>query len=81
LDENNISQVRLAYFGTADLNYYGINFLGIPKNEEVKKFGIPCDVIALNLGALYSKEKYFTWLLDYKPKVILGNTFYIYDFR
>jgi 4-amino-4-deoxy-L-arabinose transferase-like glycosyltransferase len=81
IDENQIPEIRLAYFGTADLDYYGIKFWGIPKNNQLEIYGIPKDIIAISASVLFSSEQEFTWLLNYKPIEVIGNTIYMYNFR
>jgi 4-amino-4-deoxy-L-arabinose transferase-like glycosyltransferase len=81
LKDNNISKPRVAYFGSAVIDYYIPDAQYVPEDDELNKYQPHHDFIAISAGVLYSIDLDFEWLKSKEPTTILGNSIYIYDLR
>lgn len=79
--EHQITSIRVAYFGSAEVSYYVPRAQSVPTNEMVAHNGLPNDVVAISSELLYDPSFQFQWLQAYKPTAILGHQMYIFDFR
>jgi hypothetical protein len=74
LRKNNISKIKLSYFGTADPAYYGIKFEPLKEEEIIK----PADsVYAISVNCIYG----INWIEKIKPTAKAGYSIFIYDLR
>ena len=74
MQENNIDEVTLSYYGEVDPSLYGIDFRHIPP-EEVKT---PSKTVyAVSVQNLDNLE----WTKIYEPSQKAGYSIFIYDFR
>ena len=86
LDENEIDNIYLEYFGQADPEHYGINYEPILTNGEIREAeAIPEGTYAISVSSLmYSEEdeeaEQYTWLLSFEPKKVISNIINIYEF-
>ena len=71
MKENNIKNIKLKYFGTADPAYYGIDYEILDINEVPGNF-----VYAISSHGLPDE-----WGQRYTPTASAGNSILIYDFR
>lgn len=94
MKKKGIQKVHLSYFGTADPQYYGINYEWMPSiylredyyrgNNRMKDFTFPDSGIvaisATNLQNVYFSDKtYYNWLKKYDPIEKIGYSIFIYD--
>jgi hypothetical protein len=88
MDENNVSEINLSYFGTADPAYYGIRCVYLPgspffADKRVSGPKLP-GYVAVSLtnlrGVYFSPEarRFFTSLLERKPVARIGNSIQVY---
>ncbi len=88
-NENNIPNIKLAYFGEANPNYYNIphTYLVYHANLEDKDIEncteqtgiIAISITYLQPTHLLNNPECFSWLRRYEPKEKIGNTIFIYD--
>jgi len=84
MDEHGIPLVQIAYFGMADLEYYGIRTGGLPgaaEPREIDKIDNWVAVSVTNLYDVYFDEPTFSWLQRYEPTARVGWSIYLYDLR
>lgn len=77
LEKNNITEkIKLEYFWTGldAPTYYGINYQSLEKNNPAQK-----GWIAIGISALQTKE--FSWLKNYPPITIIGNSVYVFNIK
>ena len=77
-------ELTILYFGSAELDAYFSKWRLMQKPEMLKpeKTLYALSIHGLNRwNSLYSKPNGVDWFRDFKPKEIIGNTYYIYDFR
>jgi hypothetical protein len=75
MDENNIDNIRLLYFGTADPLYYGIEYADLDVSEHISP--INGRIYAVSVHYLESVE----WGGKIPPSTNVGNSIFIYDLR
>lgn len=82
MDANGIDEVRLAYFGSAHPEYYGIKALELPLQEPADLAQRPSEVYAIS--ATYLQVGYlgdtsaFRWLRDREPDARVGHSIFLY---
>lgn len=72
------------YFGTADLDYYGIPHEWVPRTGEAEARAQVNCLAAVSLTSLYgvyTDAGQFSWLRERRPDAIVGHSVYIYDLR
>ncbi len=77
LKNNNITEkIKLEYFWTGldAPTYYGINYQALEKNNPAQK-----GWMAIGVSALQTKE--FSWLKNYPPITIIGNSVYVFNIK
>jgi hypothetical protein len=92
LHKENIRNIYLSYFGTADPCYYGIRYkqLGFVANTDCLKQQENADiknerrtllvVSATNLqGVYYRNHEAFAWLKNRTPVKLIANSLFVYD--
>lgn len=90
LKERGSPPVYLAYFGSADPDYYGIRYVPAGMCCNVTRAGGEADpaaegkvlfaVSATNLQAVYFREKgLFSWLKEREPETVIGHSIFLYD--
>ena len=94
MEENEIQSVRLGWFGTADPEYYGINFdplPGFPRQPFISQWtSPPFDPIspepglyAISASSLWElpleKKNVYPWFREHKPDYRVGYSIFIYD--
>ena len=89
IEENDISNVKLAYFGEADPNYYNIphTYLVYHANLEGKDIEncteqtgiIAISITYLQPTQMLNNSECFSWLREYEPKEKIGNTIFVYS--
>ncbi len=84
MTENKLDRVCFAYFGTADLKYYGIEWLPIPATNELEaRRSLNC-VVAISVNVLhdmFSPPGSFQWLRELEPSGRIMDSIYLYDLR
>ncbi|MBL0156364.1 MAG: phospholipid carrier-dependent glycosyltransferase [Bryobacterales bacterium] len=80
MDEQGIEQVRLAYFGTAEPEYYGIRSVPLIAQKDANSGGVVA-VSATFLHGLYVPESRYAWLRQRTPSARIGYSIYVYDLR
>lgn len=84
MDSNGIEEICLNYFGTGDLDYYGIRHRPLPRTwqeEERKNLDCMAAVSVTSLLGPYDKPGSFDWLRELEPVDHIGHTIYMYDLR
>ncbi len=84
MQERGLRRICAAYFGTADLKYYGVNFDLPPTWRQLESKGTPNCVAALSVTYLYgaySEEDHYRWLREFEPDERIGYSIYVYDLR
>lgn len=72
LDKNNITEpIHLAYFGKSSPRYYNINYQDM--NENIKD-----GWIAMSIQHILWPDSRYKWLLNEKPRAIIGGSIYLY---
>ena len=74
MDVNDLDEIKLFYFGTADPSFYGINYKAL---SEAEINSPEQEVYAVSVHKLEAVK----WTKDHKPIARLGNSIFIYDFR
>lgn len=72
--ENNVEEVVLCYFGTAEPSFYGIKYRLFSPEERKKPLR---EVYAISVRYLRTAE----WTSDHEPAAKAGYSIFIYDFR
>jgi hypothetical protein len=84
VEDNRIDSLCLAYFGSADTSYYGLNAPGVPATSEVEqRKSLDC-VVAISVMHLYdmfSPPGSAEWLREKSPDARIGHSIYVYDLR
>jgi hypothetical protein len=92
MDENDVEQVWLSYFGEARPDYYGIDYQGLDSypprlmNPEARPF-YPHDpapgtyaISVTNIqGVLFADHDEFAWFRERQPRAKIGYSIFIYD--
>jgi hypothetical protein len=88
MDKNNVQHINLAYFGTADPAYYGIQCTYLPGSpffaeDRVKLPQLPgyVAVSATNLRGVYLDDlgrAFYARLLEQQPVAGIGHSIYVY---
>lgn len=88
LEENNISKIKVDYFGGGDTNYYLGNkyepWHGDWNPEKAKGSWLAISATLLQGGrglaakGFTSTTGYYRWLYNYKPITIIGNSIFVY---
>jgi hypothetical protein len=71
--DNNVEEVKLSYFGTADPSSYGINYTVLPPEEL---YAPEESVYAISIHRIDAVK----WADRYTPVARLGNSIFIYRF-
>ncbi len=94
MDENNVQEIKLGWFGTADPGYYGINYEplpGFPRQPFLSRWSIPpfnpsspgpgiYAISASSLGELPLPEKnVYPWFRARPPDDRVGYSIFIYE--
>ncbi len=86
MDEHDIAEVKLQYYGTSDIKCYGIKTVPITDKELLERpdagyyYAMSAHYLArLKLAVIEGSGK-LDWLEEYEPVDIIGNTIYIYKF-
>lgn len=75
LDKNNIKEIKLAYFGTAEPDYYKIKYQKLGPFEAVSGW---VAVSATYLQGVHVVKKGYEWLKHYKPVTQIGYSIFVY---
>jgi hypothetical protein len=84
MDRHAIPRVCMAYFGTADLDYYGLPYDTLAhERTEAEAMSRDCvlAVSATLLEGVYLPDDSFAWLRERKPTARVGYSIYVYDLR
>ena len=84
VDQHAIPRVCMAYFGTADLDYYGLPYDTLAhERAEAEAMSRDCvlAVSATLLEGVYLPDDSFAWLRERKPTARVGYSIYVYDLR
>ena len=76
--------IPIAYFGSASLTYYGIDFQTMPQTQEVEKRRKIDSIVAISvteLAGVYGRAEDYRWLRELKPMAKVGYSICIYDLR
>ncbi len=82
MDSHHLGQVCLAYFGTADLDYYGIRRQPLPPHpDEAQRRALDCvgAISATYLEDVYVPAGSYAWLRRMQPIDKIGYSIYVYD--
>lgn len=89
--EHDIGEIKLAYFGTASLEYYNISYEYLPTAESIEKIpeGVEVEcgktkgliaISATTLSGVYLPQKdCYDWLNEYEPIHKIGYSIFIYN--
>jgi len=78
LDKNGISEINLAYFGTADPGYYKMRY---QKLEPFHKVAGWTAVSATYLQGVHTAKGGYDWLKEYKPQACIGYSIFVYNIK
>jgi hypothetical protein len=84
MDAHGLQQVCLAYFGEANVAYYGIRELYVPHTNDIEgRKNLDCIVAvsATVLEDVYVDKGSYAWLRRLAPIDRVGYSIYIYDLR
>jgi 4-amino-4-deoxy-L-arabinose transferase-like glycosyltransferase len=73
----------LEYFGTANLSYYGVRAMGVPRSDANEIAQVDC-MLAISvtlLKGLYVDPGSYVWLHDKTPVAKVGWSIWVYDLR
>jgi MFS family permease len=73
----------LEYFGTANLGYYGVKAMGVPRSDPNEIAQVDC-VLAISvtlLKGLYVDPGSYVWLHEKTPIAKVGWSIWVYDLR
>ena len=82
MDQNRLREIRLAYFGSAHVDYYGIRAKPLPMQKPDDLESRPSEVYAIS--ATYLQSGYlgdvdaFSWLRQYEPVAKIGYSIFVY---
>jgi len=82
MDRHHLEQIYLAYFGSAHVDYYGIQALPLPRRKPEDLESRPAEVYAIS--ATYLQSGYlgdttaFSWLRQYEPFAKIGYSIFLY---
>ncbi|MFH1403246.1 MAG: glycosyltransferase family 39 protein [Candidatus Altiarchaeota archaeon] len=90
MDENDIKEIKLAYFGTARIEEHGIRYTSMPNNQDVmsaqKKSGIECGpvegllaVSTTSRTGQFGDPYCYEWLRKHEPMDNIGYSIWIYN--
>jgi 4-amino-4-deoxy-L-arabinose transferase-like glycosyltransferase len=75
LTENNIQEIKLAYFGTADPGSYGIRYQKLEPFKHEKGVIV---ISATYLQGVHTPPEGYEWLKDYTPVATIGFSIFVY---
>jgi len=78
LEKNNIKEIYLAYFGTAEPDYYKINY---KKLEPFKKVSGIIAISATYLQGVHTAKGGYDWLKNYQPIAKIGYSIFVYRIK
>lgn len=84
LDARGASEVRFAYFGTADPDYYGLRALDVPFTGDPYGRENANAIVAVSvtlLQGVYTPDDRYGWLRELEPSARIGYSIYAYDLR
>jgi hypothetical protein len=73
----------LEYFGTANLGYYGVKAMGVPRSDPSEIAQVDC-MLAISvtlLKGLYVDPGSYVWLHEKMPIAKVGWSIWVYDLR
>jgi hypothetical protein len=84
MDKNNISTIKLAYFGSGKVEEYGINYTPLPNNFDsmVQQCGPTTGMLAISVTSLSGQlvnPHCYDWLKNFKPIDNIGYSILIYN--
>ena len=87
MDRNGIDRVWLSYFGTANPDYYGIDYNYLPGNlvdfnTDATRLSVPSRFLAISATNLQGVYKALNWgfLRDREPVAKIGYSIFVYEF-
>ncbi len=87
IDEKELDQIYLHYFGTAEPCYYGIHSIDLPgsfnhcgrSNDKLARF---LAISATHLQSVYLPNKAsYDWILKQEPVTRIGYSIFVYDIK
>ena len=81
---NHLPSVCFAYFGAADMHYFGVNVANLPATADAKEWDAMDCVVAVSatpLEGVYVPLERFARLRAMKPAAKVGYSIYVYDLR
>jgi len=84
LDQRGVKTFWICYFGSAELEYYGLEALSLPPERELGDTSKFDGVIAMSvtpLQGVYVPPEDFAWLRKRTPDAKVGYSIYVYDLR
>jgi len=84
LDQRGVKTFWVCYFGSAELEYYGLEALSLPPERELGDTSKFDGVIAMSvtpLQGVYVPPEDFAWLRKRTPDAKVGYSIYVYDLR
>ncbi len=80
--ERKIKGIKLSYFGTAEPDYYSLDYRPVSESEAHKCSPGIYVVSVNNLLNIFSRDKdRFSWLKKYKPKDKIGYSIFVYEIK
>jgi hypothetical protein len=82
MDEAGLEKIRLAYFGSAHIDYYGIEALPVSVDKPEGLETSPSEVYAISAtylqGGYLGDTEAFSWLRQYEPFAKIGYSIFLY---
>jgi hypothetical protein len=82
MDENGLEKIYLAYFGSAHIDYYGIETLPVPADKPEGLNSSPSEVYAISAtylqGGYLGDTEAFSWLRQNEPFAKIGYSIFLY---
>ncbi len=81
LNQQKISEIQLALFGSIPANYYFPTIRHVPGDADIAAGVRPHGVVVISDGQLYNLDGPFSWLRPLRPRWRVGSSISVYDFR
>ena len=77
VEKNNIPEIYSRVSGWAGTQYYNINSLHLPTNQEILNTDFS-GYVAISISYLNLEKPEYSWLWQFEPIHIIGNSIYVY---
>ncbi|MBI4743233.1 MAG: glycosyltransferase family 39 protein [Actinobacteria bacterium] len=82
--KNKLGKIKLSYFGTANPDYYKLNYVLLDNDKEGHSYSSGIYAISATnfTNALVNDKERFSWIKKkYKPVVKIGYSIFVYDIK